>query len=351
MRVVVGLSGGVDSAVAAWLLKKQGHEVIGAFMRNWKSTDPECTAPEDLAEAERVAEKLEIPLETVDFSDVYWQEVFEYFLEENRAGRTPNPDILCNSRVKFGPFLEWAQKKGADKIATGHYAQVEEVNGKFELKIPTDRGKDQTYFLHRLNQTQLGMTLFPLAEMKKNEVRKIARQAQLTNAERKDSTGICFIGERNYSEFLQKYLKKSPGKIIEKTSGKVLGEHQGLAFYTLGQRRELHIGGVKDFAEAPWFVVEKDFGRNELVVSQDESFLMEKNLKAKKMHWIAGDPPSEKFEALGKIRYRDQGTPCTVRVEGEEISVEFKTPVRAITPGQSLVLYDQDVCLGGGEIL
>ncbi|MBT3348689.1 tRNA 2-thiouridine(34) synthase MnmA [bacterium] len=349
MKIIVGISGGVDSAVAAKLLVDAGHDVTGIFMRNWEENSPDCTAPEDAIEAEKVCAKLGIKFESVNFSKKYWEHVFEYFLAENRAGRTPNPDILCNKFVKFDAFLEHAKKLGAEKIATGHYAQVEKIDGKFQLKIPADREKDQTYFLHALDQNQLAATVFPLAELQKSEVRKIASDAGFGNAERKDSTGICFIGERNYAEFLGKFLKKSPGKIVT-ADGTEVGTHTGLSFYTLGQRRNLHVGGVRNFAEKPWFVVRKNFEKNELVVSQDESELLEKNLRAKKMHWIAGSPPVRK-NLIGKIRYRDSGTPCEFFMENDEIVVRFETPVRAIAPGQSVVLYDGEICLGGGEIV
>ncbi len=351
MKIVVGLSGGVDSAVAAKLLVDQGHEVVGVFMRNWEEGGPECTALEDAVEAEKVAQKLGIEFHMVNFSKEYWNHVFDYFIKENKAGRTPNPDILCNKFVKFDTFLKEAKKLKADKIAMGHYADISKKGDLFQLEIPADIEKDQTYFLHALNQEQLSQSLFPLAEFKKEEVREVARKAGFLNAERKDSTGICFIGERNYSEFLQKYVQKSPGKIRDFHSQKIIGNHIGLSFYTIGQRKELGIGGVRGFDEAPWFVIEKDGKTNELLVSQDESLLESVHLEAKNFNWIAGAPPSEKFTALGKIRYRDKGEMCDVIVEKEIVKVNFHNPVRAITPGQSVVLYDNDVCLGGGEIM
>jgi len=351
MRIVVGLSGGVDSAVAAKLLVNQGHEVIGVFMRNWEEGGPECTAIEDALEAEKVAKNLGIEFHMVNFAKEYWDHVFEYFLKENKAGRTPNPDILCNKFVKFDAFLKEAKKMKAEKIAMGHYADVSEEGGIFRLEIPADKEKDQTYFLHALNQEQLSHALFPLAELQKSEVRDIAREAGFLNAEKKDSTGICFIGERNYSEFLQKYVKKDPGKIRDHGTQKVIGDHIGLSFYTIGQRKELGIGGVKGFDEAPWFVVRKDGASNELIVSQNETLLDSTELESQNFNWIVGAPPSEKFEALGKIRYRDNGEMCDVIVEGKRVKVTFRKPVRAITAGQSIVLYDNDVCLGGGEII
>jgi tRNA-specific 2-thiouridylase len=351
MKIVVGISGGVDSAVAAKLLVDAGHDVIGVFMRNWEENSPDCTAPEDAVEAEKVCAKLGIPFEQVNFTREYWDHVFEYFLEENRAGRTPNPDILCNKFVKFDAFLTPREKVGCRKkspLDTTRGSRKWREN--LSCSSRSTREKDQTYFLHALDQEQLGSTLFPLAELKKSEIRKIARDAGFANAERKDSTGICFIGERNYFEFLEKFLKKTPGDIVT-TAGEKVGEHAGLSFYTLGQRRNLHVGGVRNYAEAPWFVVRKDAEKNELVISQDESELLATKLRAKKMNWIAGAPPAEKFEAIGKIRYRDAGTACEVVVKNDEIAVKFTSPVRAITPGQSVVLYDKKTCLGGGEII
>jgi len=351
MRIVVGLSGGVDSAVAAKLLVDQGHEVIGIFMRNWEEGEPECTATEDALDAEKVAKELRIEFHMVNFAKEYWNHVFKYFLKENKAGRTPNPDILCNKFVKFDAFLKEAKKLDAEKIAMGHYANVSKDEELFKLEIPADKEKDQTYFLHALNQEQLSYALFPLAKLQKAEVRNIAHEAGFKNAEKKDSTGICFIGERNYSEFLQKYVKKSPGKIRDHQTQKIIGDHIGLSFYTIGQRKELGIGGVKGFEEAPWFVITKDRENNELIVSQDETLLDSTELETLNFNWIAGLPLSKKFEALGKIRYRDKGEMCDVVVEGESVKVTFRKPVRAITAGQSIVLYENNVCLGGGEII
>ncbi len=358
MRIVVGLSGGVDSAVSAKLLVDQGHDVLGVFMKNWEENGPDCTATEDAIEAEKVAKKLGIKFHMVNFAKEYWNHVFQYFLKENEAGRTPNPDILCNKFVKFDAFLKEAKKLGAEKIAMGHYAKVTEEGGVFRLEIPADTEKDQTYFLHALNQEQLSQSIFPLAELQKDEVRNIAREAGFTNAEKKDSTGICFIGERNYSEFLQKYLKKTPGKIREFVNQKIVGDHIGLSFYTIGQRKELGIGGVKGFDEAPWFVIRKDGEKNELIVSQDESLLEATELEARKFNWIAGKPPRAEFQVLGKIRYRDKGEKCDVVIKNcrgtacsAPVKIMFHTPVRAITAGQSVVLYDNNVCLGGGEII
>ncbi len=355
LKVAVGLSGGVDSAVAAQLLVDQGYDVTGVFMRNWDDGTEECTAMQDAIDAEKVAKHIGIPFVHVNFAKEYWDHVFEYFLSENKAGRTPNPDILCNKFIKFDAFLNKCLELGVDKIATGHYAKIRE--GKtFELCIPKDKNKDQTYFLHQLNQFQLSKTLFPLADLTKPEIRTKAKEMNLPNADRKDSTGICFIGERNYFEFLQKYIKKSPGDMIEKDTGKVIGKHSGLSFYTIGQRKNLHIGGVQGFEEAPWFVIEKDFDRNAIIVSQNEDCLLQTKLETKDFHWISGAAPAESFECIGKVRYRDPGVECVVSVvpssnSSSNLKVEFKSPVRAIASGQSLVLYDGDVCLGGGEIV
>ncbi|MCF7905682.1 tRNA 2-thiouridine(34) synthase MnmA [Candidatus Gracilibacteria bacterium] len=351
-RIAVGLSGGVDSSVAAKLLVDQGYEVIGIFMRNWEDDSPQCTAPRDALDAERVAKKLGIPFHEVNFAKEYWNEVFEYFLEENKRGRTPNPDILCNVYIKFGALLEKAKELGCELLATGHYAKKywNEETHQWELHIPADRTKDQTYFLHALSQAQLASALFPLEDLEKHDVRRIAQETGFANAEKKDSTGICFIGERNYSEFLQKFIKKSPGNITEADTRKVLGEHMGLSFYTIGQRKELGIGGVKDFPDAPWFVVEKNFQSNELVVSQKEDKLLADSLSAENLTWISGKSPAEKFECGARIRYRSDVVPCTVTLQKDTAQVTFKEPVRAITPGQSIVFYNGDVCVGGGEI-
>lgn len=376
-KVVVGLSGGVDSSVAAKLLVDQGYDVIGVFMKNWDENGPECTAPQDAAEAEKVAKKIGIPFHSVNFAKEYWNDVFEYFLNENREGRTPNPDILCNKYIKFGAFLAEAEKLGADFIATGHYAKKVEKNKKFELCIPADKDKDQTYFLHAISQDQLAKALFPLQDLQKSEVREIARESGFVTADKKDSTGICFIGERNYYEFLQKYLKKEPGDFVDADSGKVVGTHSGLSFYTIGQRKNLQIGGVRGFEEKPWFVIEKNFKENQIIVSQDESKLDGDELTAHRLTWISGNAPSENFECEARIRYRSDKVPCRVSFPsscchsqldwesscttskktpgspikpGMTIQVVFKNPVRAISPGQSVVFYDGDVCLGGGEI-
>lgn len=349
--VVVGLSGGVDSSVSAYLLKQQGYEVIGIFLKNWDDNDPNCPAAQDALDARAVAKQLDIPFYSFDFSKNYWEDVFEKFLEEHRKGRTPNPDIWCNQFIKFHAFLDYATKLGADYLATGHYARVRQKDRLYQLCRAVDDNKDQTYFLYTLNQDQLSKTMFPLADIPKPEVRAIAERIKLPVASKKDSTGICFVGERNHREFLEEYIDRTPGNIVEKESGNVLGEHLGMAFYTIGQRKDLHIGGVKDAKEAPWYVVGKDFENNQIVVSQNEEFLMKSEFSADTLHWVAGNPPADSFACEVRTRHRAPLVSAEVAVEGEIIHVNTKTPVRAITPGQSVVLYLGDVCLGGGEII
>jgi tRNA-specific 2-thiouridylase len=349
--VVVGLSGGVDSSVAAKLLVDQGYSVIGVFMKNWEENGPECTAPQDARESEKIAQKLKIPFHTVNFSSEYWNEVFRYFLAENRKGRTPNPDILCNRYIKFGSFLQKAETLGADVIATGHYAKKREKNNIFSLCIPADTKKDQTYFLHALSQEQLKKTIFPLQDLQKSEVRDIARKAGFSTAEKKDSTGICFIGERNYYAFLRKYLKKNPGDFVDANTQKIVGQHAGLSFYTIGQRKNLKIGGIKGYEEKPWFVIAKDTSHNTIIVSQDEQKLESRTLCAQNLTWISGKQPNKTFNCTARIRYRSEKVSCFVKMRNAVAYVEFDTPVRAITPGQSVVFYHDDICLGGGEIV
>jgi tRNA-uridine 2-sulfurtransferase len=349
-RIIVGLSGGVDSAVAALRLLEQGHRVEGLFMKNWDDDDDAeyCAAAEDLEEARRVADTLEIPLHKVNFAREYWDRVFSHFLDEYRAGRTPNPDILCNREIKFRAFLDYALELGADAIATGHYARI--GPGPSLLK-GVDPGKDQSYFLHALDRSQLAASRFPLGELHKTEVREIARRARLPNHQRKDSTGICFIGERRFRDFLSRYLPAQPGDIVT-PGGEVIGRHQGLMYYTLGQRQGLGIGGRTDASEAPWYVAEKRLDSNELVVVQgaDHALLLSTSLHASTMHWIAGQAPAERFRAKAKVRYRQTDQDCSVSVEGRGVRVHFDGPQRAVTPGQSLVLYRGDECLGGGVI-
>jgi tRNA-specific 2-thiouridylase len=356
-RVVVGLSGGVDSAVSAWLLKQQGHEVVGLFMKNWEDDDDSeyCSSNVDFVDAAAVADVIGIEIEHVNFAAEYKDRVFAEFLREYSAGRTPNPDVLCNAEIKFKAFLDHAMRLGAAKIATGHYARVRAREDRFELLKGLDPAKDQSYFLHRLNQAQLGRTLFPVGELKKTEVRRLAAEIGLPNAKKKDSTGICFIGERPFREFLNRYLSHAPGP-IEDERGRKLGTHVGLSFYTLGQRQGLGIGGVKgrdkvQGEHAPWFVARKDLARNALVVVQghEHAALQSGALTADEVSWVAGAPPAPgRFAA--KTRYRQADAPCALRATDTGFALDFDAPQWAVTPGQSAVLYDGEVCLGGGVI-
>ncbi len=353
MKVVVGMSGGVDSSVAALLLKRAGHEVTGLFMKNWEDDDSDeyCSTRQDLIDAAAAADVIGVDLEAVNFAAEYKDRVFADFLREYAAGRTPNPDVLCNAEIKFKAFLDHAMRLGAEKIATGHYARTLLENQEYKLLKGVDGSKDQSYFLHRLNQAQLSRVLFPVGELRKSEVRRIAQEAGLPNHAKKDSTGICFIGERPFREFLNQYLPKAPGKIVDE-SGKALGEHIGLAFYTIGQRKGIGIGGKKDAGPDAWYVAEKRMAANELVVVQghDHPLLMKKSLHAHDASWICGAPP-EGSELSGKTRYRQADAACRLaRRSDGEIDVEFPAPQWAVTPGQSVVLYDRDVCLGGGII-
>jgi tRNA-specific 2-thiouridylase len=359
-RVVVGLSGGVDSAVTAHLLKAQGHEVIGVFMKNWEDDDDSeyCSSNIDFVDAAAVADVLGIEIEHVNFAADYKDRVFAEFLREYQAGRTPNPDVLCNAEIKFKAFLDHAMRLGAGKIATGHYARVRERAGKFELLKGLDESKDQSYFLHRLNQAQLSKTLFPIGELRKTEVRRIAQELGLPNAKKKDSTGICFIGERPFREFLNRYISHEPGPMKDER-GRVLGQHQGLSFYTLGQRQGLGIGGVKDKkaqrgggSHEPWFVARKDMDSNTLFVVQghDHPWLQSMALDADDASWVAGAAPAAGAYAA-KTRYRQADAPCVLAAgAGETFQLDFSEPQWAVTPGQSAVLYDGEVCLGGGVI-
>lgn len=370
-RVVVGLSGGVDSAVTAHLLKQQGHEVIGIFMKNWEDDDDSefCSSNIDFVDAAAVADVIGIEIEHVNFAADYKDRVFAEFLREYQAGRTPNPDILCNAEIKFKAFLDHAMRLGAEKIATGHYARVRQsdTTGRFELLKGLDPAKDQSYFLHRLNQAQLSKTLFPVGELLKTEVRRIADEIGLPNAKKKDSTGICFIGERPFREFLNRYIAKAPGP-IKNDQGRTLGEHVGLSFYTLGQRQGLGIGGVKargaDLKAAqargqrgvgehePWFVARKDLETNTLWVVQghEHPWLQSTQLSAQNCSWVAGTPPAPGALAA-KSRYRQQDAACELRsVSATNCELVFSAPQWAVTPGQSAVLYQGEVCLGGGVI-
>ena len=350
--VVCGMSGGVDSSVAAVLLKQQGYNVIGVFMKNWEETseDGVCSAEEDYFDVKQVCNKIGIPYYTVNYSKEYYNKVFENFLEEYKKGRTPNPDVLCNREIKFGPFLEFANKIGADFIATGHYAKTERKDGKTYLLKAKDLNKDQSYFLNQLSQEQLSKVLFPLSDIEKPEVRKIAESYNFINAKKKDSTGICFIGERNFRNFLKGYLPIKPGKIIS-TEGEVLGEHIGLAYYTLGQRKGLNIGGRKDGNGKPYFVVSKDLENNNLIVSQGEGEeLFSNGLISYKINWIPEKPSEEVFDCSAKFRYRQPDQQVSVKILDDKVVVTFKEKQRAVTPGQFVVFYKDDYCLGGGVI-
>lgn len=348
-RVVVGLSGGVDSAVAAWLLKEQGFEVIGLFMKNWEDDDDDeyCSSRQDLIDAVSVADVIGIDVDAVNFSAEYRERVFASFLAEYRAGRTPNPDVLCNSEIKFRAFLDHALAMGAERIATGHYAGVREHDGRFELLKAADPSKDQSYFLHRLDQSQLARTFFPLAGMLKRDVRALARRLALPNHDKKDSTGICFIGERPFREFLNRYLPREPGEMVT-PDGRVMGTHMGLMYYTIGQRQGLGIGGEG----LPWYVADKDLTANRLIVVQghDHPLLQAPALRASDVNWIAGTAPPTDRRYAAKTRYRQADASCVLTTTASGFELAFDAPQWAITPGQSAVVYDGEVCLGGGII-
>ncbi len=362
-RIVVGLSGGVDSAVSAWLLKQQGHEVVGLFMKNWEDDDDSeyCSSNVDFVDAAAVADVIGIEIEHVNFAADYKDRVFAEFLREYAAGRTPNPDVLCNAEIKFKAFLDHAMRLGADRIATGHYARVRELGGSYQLLKGLDASKDQSYFLHRLNQAQLSKTLFPIGELEKTAVRRIAEKVGLPNAKKKDSTGICFIGERPFREFLSRYLSHAPGPIRD-DRGRVLGEHVGLSFYTIGQRQGMGIGGVKEQTavrggadHAPWYVARKELETNTLRVVQghDHPWLQSTALRAEDASWVAGTPPHS-VDLTAKTRYRQADARTHFSADPTELQdrfgLRFAQPQWAVTPGQSAVLYDGDLCLGGGVI-
>ncbi len=355
IKVIVGMSGGVDSSVSAYLLKQQGYQVEGLFMKNWEEddTDEYCAAAEDLKDAQAVCEKLGIELHTVNFAAEYWDNVFEYFLAEYKAGRTPNPDIMCNKEIKFKAFLEFAAEAlGADYIATGHYVQRREVDGKFEMVRGLDNNKDQSYFLYTLSHEHVQQTLFPVGNIEKPEVRRIAEEQGLITYDKKDSTGICFIGERKFKDFLQKFLPAQPGK-IEDTDGNTVGEHEGLMYHTLGQRKGLLIGGMKEGSGEPWYVVDKDIERNVLVVGQgkDNARLYSNGLIANQLHWVDRIGPKQTLRCTVKTRYRQTDIQCTLLAgEDGQARVLFDEPQKAVTPGQSAVFYLGDICLGGGII-
>ncbi|MBS9437468.1 tRNA 2-thiouridine(34) synthase MnmA [Photorhabdus noenieputensis] len=354
-KVIVGMSGGVDSSVSAYLLQQQGYQVAGLFMKNWEEDDDEeyCSAATDLADAQSVCDKLGIELHTVNFAAEYWDNVFEHFLSEYRAGRTPNPDILCNKEIKFKAFLEFAAEDlGADYIATGHYVRRKDINGKSQLLRGLDNNKDQSYFLYTLSHQQIAQSLFPIGELEKPEVRRIAEKIGLVTAKKKDSTGICFIGERKFRDFLGRYLPAKPGPIMT-VDGEALGEHQGLMYHTLGQRKGLGIGGTKEGSEEPWYVIDKDVQNNILIVAQGHEHprLMSTGLIAQQLHWVDRETLTEKIHCVVKTRYRQQDIPCTVTpINEDKIEVRFANPVAAVTPGQSAVFYQGEVCLGGSVI-
>ena len=355
IKVIVGMSGGVDSSVSAYLLQQQGYQVEGLFMKNWEEDDDAeyCAAAEDLRDAQAVADKLGIKLRTINFAAEYWDNVFEYFLAEYKAGRTPNPDIMCNKEIKFKAFLEFAlEDLGADYIATGHYVRRREQDGHWQLLRGLDDNKDQSYFLYTLSEQQVGHTLFPIGDIEKPRVREIAAEQGLITHDKKDSTGICFIGERKFKDFLGRYLPAQPGK-IETTEGDVIGEHDGLMYHTLGQRKGLHIGGLKDHGEQPWYVVDKDVTRNVLIVGQgdDHPRLYSKGLIAKQLDWVDRQGPQSALRCMVKTRYRQQDIPCEITpLPDGQLQVLFDQPQKAVTPGQSAVFYQNDVCLGGGII-
>ena len=354
MKIVVGLSGGVDSAVAALLLKRAGHDVVGLFMKNWEDDDGDayCSTREDLVDAVSVAERIGIDIEAVNFAAEYRERVFASFLAEYSAGRTPNPDVLCNAEIKFKAFLDHAIALGADRIATGHYARVEEHEGRYRLLKGVDPGKDQSYFLHRLTQAQLARSLFPVGALHKSEVRRMARDAGLPNHAKRDSTGICFIGERPFREFLRRYLPTEPGPMVT-PEGAAIGEHLGLMYYTIGQRQGLGIGGRRDGAGEPWYVAAKDPRTNTLTVVQghDHPLLRRSTLTAADSSWIAGEAPVDHEPMAAKTRYRQADSACHMRMlEGDTFELDFAEPQWAVTPGQSAVVYRGDICLGGGVI-
>ncbi|MDX2504142.1 MAG: tRNA 2-thiouridine(34) synthase MnmA [Gammaproteobacteria bacterium] len=371
--IVVGLSGGVDSSVTALLLKQQGLDVSAIFMKNWNEDDDQgyCPAEEDFADAQSIAAELDIPFHGVNFAPEYWDNVFSYFLSEYKAGRTPNPDILCNKEIKFKVFLDYALAQGANKIATGHYARVKEEGGQFYLLKGKDNNKDQSYFLYTLGQYPLSKTLFPVGELEKPEVRHLAEEFHLATWDKKDSTGICFIGERDFTKFLSQYLPAKPGKMVT-PEGEIVGQHQGLMYHTLGQRKGLGIGGrkadknpAKSNAGLPWFAAQKDLEKNQLIVVQgkDHPLLYSQNLSASNLHWISGIAPTPPFRCMAKTRYRQPDQACTItkiEISAEteapdtqshaNCMVEFDSPQFAITPGQSVVFYQGEICLGGGVI-
>lgn len=356
IRVVVGMSGGVDSSATALKLKREGYDVVGIFMKNWDDTDENgvCTATEDYKDVQAVANQIGIPYYSVNFEKEYWNKVFEYFLDEYKKGRTPNPDVICNKEIKFKAFLDYAMDLGADYVATGHYARVErDDNGTVHMLRGVDLNKDQTYFLNQLSQDQLQRVMFPLGEMEKPDVRQLAEEAGLKTADKKDSTGICFIGERDFKEFLMNYLPAQPGE-MQTLDGDVVNTHDGLMYYTIGQRQGLGIGGSKEYGNEPWFVIGKDLERNVLLVGQGfhHEHLYATHLEASDFSFTVKAPAEAEFRCTAKFRYRTDDVPVTIKMNDDrtEAIVEFDEPQRAITPGQAIVLYDGEECLGGGTI-
>ena len=358
IRVMVGMSGGVDSSVSAYLLIEQGYQVEGLFMKNWDEDDGSeyCSAKQDLADAEQVCEGLGIKLHTANFASEYWDNVFDHFLAEYSAGRTPNPDVLCNREIKFKVFIEYAELLGADYIATGHYVRTRTDGEHTHLLTGLDNNKDQSYFLNAVSEQELAKCLFPIGDMEKPAVRAIAEAQGFGNHQKKDSTGICFIGERRFKDFLEQYLPAQPGD-IETPEGQVIGQHSGLMYHTLGQRQGLGLGGIKDFPEAPWYVVDKDLERNVLIAAQgnDHPMLFADQLMAAEVHWINTLPPAKQFSCEAKIRYRQQSQSCHVEISddpelGQIVTVSFDEPQRSITPGQYVVFYQGELCLGGAVI-
>jgi len=353
-KIMVAMSGGVDSSVSALLLQRQGLDIAGMFMKNWEEDDRfgECTAAADAADARAVAESMGVFLHTRNFASEYWENVFEEFLSEYRAGRTPNPDILCNREIKFKTFLEHAEELGADKIATGHYVRTDYRDGRHRLLRGVDHNKDQSYFLYAVGHQQLAKTLFPVGELQKPRVRELAEEAGLNVFDKKDSTGICFIGERNFAAFLGEYLPAKPGE-IRTTDDRVIGEHQGLMFHTLGQRQGLGIGGVKGHPEAPWYALHKDLENNILYVGQghEHPWMLSTRLEATQLAWVSGTAPEAGSVLTAKVRYRQQDQSVTLeQIDENRMYLKFHQPQRAVTPGQSVVLYDGEICLGGGII-
>ncbi|ALB23105.1 tRNA-specific 2-thiouridylase MnmA (plasmid) [Piscirickettsia salmonis] len=353
-RIVVGMSGGVDSSVSAYLLKEQGYDVQGLFMKNWEEddTDEYCSASEDVADAQSVCDRLGLALHTANFSAEYWDNVFEHFLAELKAGRTPNPDILCNKEIKFKVFLDYAQHLQAEFIATGHYVRKDYCDGRYRLLRGRDSNKDQSYFLYTIGQEQLARSLFPVGELEKPAVRVLAEQAKLVTHNKKDSTGICFIGERKFADFLKRYFPAQPGQ-MRTPEGEFVGEHQGLMYYTLGQRQGLGIGGRQGDNGQPWYVLAKDLTCNELIVGQghDHPLLLADALFASQLHWVNGEAIASEFLCTAKTRYRQMDQSCRVRIASDgRAQVEFEQSQWAMTPGQSVVFYQGDVCLGGGII-